>query len=101
MIKKKTPGVAPGMNLDEIRNSISTTKHEALEKSARSEEAGSLLSAVALEIQAEKENEDLTTLSARVPKDVARRIKKEALTHDLKVGVYLRKILSHAFPPAN
>lgn len=97
-MKKRTPGKAPGMNIEEIKRSAKTSQPKPTH-SQQSEDAEGLLSAVALEIQAEKENEDLTTLSARVPKEVAKRIKREALAHDLKVGVYLRKILTHTFPP--
>ncbi|MFK7827899.1 MAG: hypothetical protein AB8G05_27370 [Oligoflexales bacterium] len=101
MTKKKTPGKAPGIDLDGIKRSVSPSPTEtpADQPIESTEDAKGLLNAVAREIEAEKENEELTTLSARVPKDVARRIKREALAHDLKVGVYLRKILAHTFPP--
>ncbi len=91
-VTRKTPGQVPGLDfVDEI---IST--ENAFNVGDFNSKKGGFLEEISKEIRSEKE-EDLITISARVPRSLARKIREEAFSNELNVGSYLRKFLSHAF----
>lgn len=88
-VVRKTPGKVPGMNFVDELSSMEVETHPSSIKTHLMEE-------IAKEIQSERE-EDLITISARLPRSLAKKIRAEAFSNELNVGTYLRKFLAHAF----